>query len=106
LRSRPAPGLNRRRLLFVISSFVWPSTAVRHYASLPLVVAGAGAALVPEAMAFIAERLGAVVARPELRAVRVLVLVHPHAPLSPAAARFVDLNTPYPSAQAAPRGAD
>jgi DNA-binding transcriptional LysR family regulator len=75
-------------------------------AILPLVVAGAGAALVPEAMAFIAERLGAVVARPDPRAVRDLVLVHPHAPLSPAAARFVDLNAPYPSAQAAPRGAD
>ena len=61
-------------------------------AILPLVVAGAGAALVPEAMAFIAEQLGAVVARPSPPAVRDLVLVHPLGPLSPAAARFIELN--------------
>ena len=45
-------------------------------AILPLVVAGAGAALVPEAMALIAEKLGAVVVRPSPPAVRDLVLVH------------------------------
>ena len=34
-------------------------------AILPLVVAGAGAALVPQALALIAEKLGAIVTRPE-----------------------------------------
>ena len=72
-------------------------------AILPLVVAGAGAALVPEAMAFIAEQLGAVVARPNPPAVRDLVLVHLHAPLSPAAARFIELSTSGHFARAAPR---
>ena len=61
-------------------------------AILPLVIAGAGAALVPEAMALIAEKLGAVVARPNPPAVRDLVLVHPLGPLSPAASRFIELN--------------
>jgi DNA-binding transcriptional LysR family regulator len=65
-------------------------------AILPLVVAGAGAALVPEAMAFIAEQLGAVVARPNPPAVRDLVLVHPLGPLSPAASRFIELNMSTP----------
>jgi DNA-binding transcriptional LysR family regulator len=73
-------------------------------AILPLVVAGAGAALVPEAMAFIAEQLGAVVARPNPPAVRDLVLVHPHAPLSPAAGRFVELTTSDAVAHGVPRG--
>ena len=61
-------------------------------AILPLVVAGAGAALVPEALASIAERLGAVVARPNPPAVRELVLVHPLGPVSPAATRFIELS--------------
>jgi LysR family transcriptional regulator, carnitine catabolism transcriptional activator len=61
-------------------------------AILPLVVAGAGAALVPEAVALIAEKLGAVVARPTPPAVRGLVLVHRLGPLSPAASRFVELS--------------
>jgi LysR family carnitine catabolism transcriptional activator len=72
-------------------------------AILPLVVAGAGAALVPESMAFIAEQLGAVVARPNPTAVRDLVLVHPHAPLSPAAARFVELSMSNAPARSVPR---
>jgi LysR family carnitine catabolism transcriptional activator len=61
-------------------------------AILPLVVAGAGAALVPEAMAIIAEQLGAVVARPNPPAVRDLVLVHPLGVLSPAASRFIQIS--------------
>ena len=68
-------------------------TSAQREAILPLVVAGAGAALVPEAMARIAERLGAVVARPTPPAVRDLVLVHRLGPLSPAASRFVDLSS-------------
>ena len=60
-------------------------------AILPLVVAGAGAALVPEAMALIAEKLGAIVTRPTPPAVRDLVLVHRPGTLSPAASRFVEL---------------
>ena len=50
-------ALGRQPTLAVVSA--------QREAILPLVVAGAGAALVPEAMALIAERLGAVVARPD-----------------------------------------
>ena len=60
-------------------------------AILPLVVAGAGAALVPDAMALIAEKLGAVVAHASPPVVRHLVLVHRLGPLSPAASRFLEL---------------
>jgi LysR family carnitine catabolism transcriptional activator len=60
-------------------------------AILPLVVAGAGAALVPEAMALIAEKLGAVVARAKPPVVRDLVLVHRLGSVSPAASRFLEL---------------
>jgi LysR family carnitine catabolism transcriptional activator len=68
-------------------------------AILPLVIAGAGAALVPEVMASIAEKLGAVVAHPNPPAVRDLVLVHPLGPLSPAASRFIELNMSDSSAR-------
>ncbi len=78
-------ALGRQPTLAVISA--------QREAILPLVVAGAGAALVPEAMALIAEKLGAVVARPTPPAVRDLVLVHRLGPLSPAASRFVELST-------------
>ncbi len=60
-------------------------------AILPLVVAGAGAALVPQALALIAEELGAIVTRPRPPAIRDLVLVHRPGTLSPAASRFVEL---------------
>lgn len=76
-------ALGRQPTLAVVSA--------QREAILPLVVAGAGAALVPEAMALIAERLGAVVARPTPPVVRDLVLVHRLGPLSPAASRFVEL---------------
>jgi LysR family carnitine catabolism transcriptional activator len=66
-------------------------------AILPLVLAGAGAALVPESMAHIAEQLGAVVARPDPPAVRQLVLVHRPGALSPAATRFSELALASPS---------
>ena len=58
---------------------------------MPLVLAGAGVAVVPRPMAAVAERQGAVVAslRPALR--RQLGLIHRDAPLSPAARAFIDL---------------
>lgn len=61
-------------------------------AILPLVMAGAGAALVPVATALIAETLGAVIARPAPPVTRDLVLVHRPGTLSPAASRFVELS--------------
>ena len=90
-------ALGRRPTLAVVSA--------QREAILPLVVAGAGAALVPEAMALIAEKLGVVVTRPMPRAVRDLVLVHRPWPLSPAAARFIELaaeSTQGPVAGASP----
>lgn len=78
-------ALGREPTLAVVSA--------QREAILPLVVAGAGAALVPEAMALIAEKLGAVVAPPTPPAIRDLVLVHRLGPLSPAASRFVRLST-------------
>lgn len=58
---------------------------------LPLVLAGAGAAVVPEALGRIAAAAGAVAVRVEPELVRPLSLVHRGAPLSPAAAAFVSL---------------
>lgn len=60
-------------------------------AIIPLVLAGAGAALVPEALARFAEQFGAVVSRPDPPAVRRLALVHRTGGLSPAAGRFCEL---------------
>jgi DNA-binding transcriptional LysR family regulator len=62
-------------------------------AILPLVIAGAGAALVPESLARTASGLGAVTARPEPPIERALALVHRSGPLSPAAARFTEMAT-------------
>ena len=73
-----------------------PSLAVvtaQRDAILPLVIAGAGAALVPEAVARTASGLGAVTARPEPPIVRALALVHRSGPLSPAAARLTEVAT-------------
>jgi DNA-binding transcriptional LysR family regulator len=60
-------------------------------AIVPLVLAGAGAALLPRAIADLAERRGAVVApvRPALR--RSIALVYRPGALSPAAARFREI---------------
>ncbi len=73
-------------------------------AIIPLVLAGAGAALVPEALARFAEQFGAVVSKPQPPAVRRLALVHRPGELSPAAARFCELVGPPTSA--GPPGAD
>jgi DNA-binding transcriptional LysR family regulator len=62
-------------------------------AILPLVLAGAGAALVPEPIAAVAGALGATVGRPHPAVVRSIALVHRTGPLSPAASRFVEMAT-------------
>ena len=62
-------------------------------AILPLVIAGAGAALVPESVAHTAAGLGAVTARPQPPIERALALVHRSGPLSPAASRFTEMAT-------------
>jgi LysR family transcriptional regulator, carnitine catabolism transcriptional activator len=62
-------------------------------AILPLVLAGAGAALVPEPIAAVAGALGARVGRPLPAVTRGITLIHRTGPLSPAASRFVELAT-------------
>ena len=61
-------------------------------AVLRLVVAGAGAALVPEDVAAVATGLGVHVARPSPAVHRRIVLVHRRGPMAPAARRFVELS--------------
>jgi LysR family transcriptional regulator, carnitine catabolism transcriptional activator len=60
-------------------------------AMLPLVLSGAGAALLPEPIAQTASRLKAVVRRPHPAIHRRVVLSRRRGPLAPAAAAFVDL---------------
>jgi LysR family carnitine catabolism transcriptional activator len=62
-------------------------------AIVPLVIAGAGAALVPESVARTASELGAITARPHPPIERALALVHRSGPLAPAAARFAEMAT-------------
>ncbi len=89
-------GTSTRRLLeeqlgaLAISPTMAVVSAQRE-AIIPLVLAGAGAALVPEALARFAEQFGAVVSRPHPMAVRRLAMVHRAGDLSPAAARFCEL---------------
>ena len=91
-------GTSTRRLLdegFAGAGAV-PRVAVvtaQRDAILPLVLAGAGAALVPEPIAAVAGALGATVARPLPLVERSIALVHRHGMLAPAAARFVELAT-------------
>lgn len=94
-------GTSTRRLLDerLASVGLRPKLAVvsaQRDAILPLVLAGAGASLVPESMALVAEQLGAIIARPNPPAVRELALVHRAGALSPAAARFTALAVPEP----------
>jgi LysR family transcriptional regulator, carnitine catabolism transcriptional activator len=65
--------------------------AAQREAILPLVAAGAGAAMVPEALAQRAARLGAVVATPRPEITRRVVLAHRPGSLAPAARRFLEL---------------
>ena len=90
------PETSTRRLLdeaFVAAGVV-PSVAVvtaQREALLPLVLAGAGATLLPRPLADIAHRLGCAVATPTPEVKRTVVLAHRDSPLTPAAQRFVDL---------------
>jgi len=89
-------GTSTRRLLDEQLGFlgITPMLAVastQREAIIPLVLAGAGAALVPETLATFAERFGAVVSRPRSSVVRRLALVYRSGELSPAAARFCEL---------------
>lgn len=65
--------------------------AAQREALLPLVLAGAGAALVPLPLAEAARRLGCDVAELDPPVGRPVVLVHRDAPLTPAGAAFVTL---------------
>jgi LysR family transcriptional regulator, carnitine catabolism transcriptional activator len=90
------PGTSSRRLLDEAFAAVGLSplvvvVAAQREAILPLVVAGAGAALVPEPLARQAARLGAVVASPRPPITRHVVLAHRPGTLAPAAERFVEL---------------
>jgi len=91
-------GTSTRQLLddAFASANVTPYVAVvtaQREAVLPLVLAGAGATLLPEPAAVDAERLGAVVAPLRPRITRRIVAVHRDAPRSPAAAAFLALAT-------------
>lgn len=81
-------GTSTRRLLdeqldaLGITPLLAVASAQRE-AIIPLVLAGAGSALVPDALARIAERFGAVVSHPEPTVVRRLALVYRPGALSP-----------------------
>jgi LysR family carnitine catabolism transcriptional activator len=89
-------GTSSRRLLeegFADAGLI-PSVAVvtaQREAILPLVLAGAGAALVPEPLAEVAAQLGAVVVRPVPAISREVAILHRPGPLAPAAQRFLEL---------------
>jgi DNA-binding transcriptional LysR family regulator len=89
-------GTSTRRLLdegFAGAGAV-PRVAVvtaQRDAILPLVLAGAGAALVPQPIAAVAGALGATVARPSPPVERSIALVHRAGTLAPAAASFIEL---------------
>ena len=91
-------GTSTRRLLDegFAGAGVEPRVAVvtaQRDAILALVLAGAGAALVPEPIAAVAGALGATVARPTPSVERSIALIHRSGSLAPAAARFVELAT-------------
>jgi LysR family transcriptional regulator, carnitine catabolism transcriptional activator len=103
LRSTPfvttPPGTSTRRLLDEAFAAVGAQPEVvvvttQREALLPLVLAGAGATLLPEAVAHTAVGEGAVIARPRPAIRRTVVLAHRSGPLSPAAAAFVELSEP------------
>ena len=89
-------GTSSRRLLdeALTGAGLSPHIAVvtaQREAILPLVLAGAGAALLPEPLAQVAARLGAVVSDPRPPITRSIVLAHRAGPLAPAARRFLEL---------------
>jgi DNA-binding transcriptional LysR family regulator len=90
------PGTSTRRLLdeAFSSAGVDPTIAVetaQREAILPLVLAGAGAALLPRPLAETAAALGAVVRPLRPKVVRSVVLIHRTGTLAPAAQAFVTL---------------
>lgn len=92
------PGTSSRRLLEerFAAAGARPQVAVvtaQRDAVLPLVLAGAGGALVPEWLATVAVRLQATVGRPDPPIVRQVSLLHRPGPLAPAAERFCELAT-------------
>jgi DNA-binding transcriptional LysR family regulator len=92
------PGTSTRMLLeqALEAVGVTPQIAVEttaREAIVPLVLAGAGAALLPAPLAEEARRRGAVVRRARPAITRSVGLVHRDAPLSPAARAFLDLAT-------------
>jgi len=60
-------------------------------AMLPLVASGVGSALLPRSLAEVAKRLGCVVATPVPPVRRSIAVVYRDAPMTVAAARFVEL---------------
>ena len=95
------PGTSTRRLLDEAFAAVGAQPEVvvvtaQREALLPLVLAGAGATLLPESIAHTAVGEGAVIARPRPAIQRTVVLAHRSGPLSPAAAAFVELSMPTP----------
>jgi DNA-binding transcriptional LysR family regulator len=92
-------GTSTRRLLDESFAAVGAQAEVvvvtgQREAILPLVLAGAGATLLPEPIAYTAVGEGAVIARPRPAIHRTVVLAHRTGPLSPAAAAFVELSDP------------
>jgi DNA-binding transcriptional LysR family regulator len=65
--------------------------AAQREALLPLIVAGAGAGLLPSPLADIAAALGCVVVEPQPKVSRAVALVHRDGPLTPSARRFIEL---------------
>ena len=90
------PGSSTRRLLddamarSAANANVVVEAAQRE-ALLPLIVAGAGAGLLPRPLAQIADILGCVVVEPVPKVSRAVALVHREGPLTPAARRFIEL---------------
>jgi DNA-binding transcriptional LysR family regulator len=104
------PGTSARTLLedALESAGVTPQIAVQtdsREAIVPLVLAGAGAALLPAPLAHDAERRGAAVRRARPAITRQVGLVHRRGPLPPAAAAFLASAVPRrsPRAGATPR---
>jgi LysR family transcriptional regulator, carnitine catabolism transcriptional activator len=65
--------------------------AAQREALLPLIVAGAGAGLLPRPLADVARTLGCVVVEPHPKVSRAVALIHRNGPLTSAASRFVEL---------------
>ncbi|MGI8662853.1 MAG: LysR family transcriptional regulator [Acidimicrobiales bacterium] len=86
------PATSSRRLLDEIAPDARVAVEVAHReAILPLVLAGAGSALLPAPLAADAARRGASVARLRPRVTRMIGVVHRAGPLSPAAAALLAL---------------